>query len=498
MRRIASFACSPKQKLIRNVLLLLVLSIQSRVFLELVGLLRRQNIERITKAVPPLTSESSNLQYSPPINTYTSRPRPFPRWGEEGISIDNLLDYINASVVGRNFSVNVLDQRSREKDFHVFPETLYVLDSENVWVSAELRKHNRIGQANFAKYRAQPSERMMLLAREILQSEADATKRWPDLTTALQTGGIPFLAWYGDFKSCNRKNWNGKRSIPLFTTCAKVTCDYAWPMPTYRTIKDSQAEAASWEDIMNKSKTDYPWEQKKRTVVWRGGLTGLIKNYTSPRSRIARFGKAHRHESLFDIGLTGVPDKVMQYSNPNLRLLGGLHKPISPMEDFQKFIGIIDIDGNSWSSRFGKLLCFNSVILKVEPKYVDYFHFKDLVPWTHYIPVKDDLSDLVSMAYFVADEKNEDTVRKIIYNANQWCRERMTHASIARDLLDIWNEYTKSLMDGDANWMTRWNHTRQSIFVDAAYDMTRLADVVEDSASARVRPKEAKVAVKSR
>jgi hypothetical protein len=40
-------------------------------------------------------------------------------------------------------------------------------------------------------------------------------------------------------------------------------------------------------------------------------------------------------------------------------------KEIMPFNDQMKFKAIIDIDGNTWSSRFPKLLCTNSVVIKV-------------------------------------------------------------------------------------------------------------------------------------
>ena len=36
-----------------------------------------------------------------------------------------------------------------------------------------------------------------------------------------------------------------------------------------------------------------------------------------------------------------------------------------PFNDQMKFKAIIDIDGNTWSSRFPELLCTNSVVIKV-------------------------------------------------------------------------------------------------------------------------------------
>jgi hypothetical protein len=72
---------------------------------------------------------------------------------------------------------------------------------------------------------------------------------------------------------------------------------------------------------------------------------------------------------LFDIGLTNIPDRH-QFLNLNLSVVGGLVDGVRPMEKFQQYAAILDIDGNSWSSRFCGLLCYNSVVLKVDPEYV--------------------------------------------------------------------------------------------------------------------------------
>jgi hypothetical protein len=101
--------------------------------------------------------------------------------------------------------------------------------------------------------------------------------------------------------------------------------------------------------------------------------------------------------------------------------------PGMPEDHFMKYRAIFDLDGNFWSQRFGTLLCSNSVILKVEPQWVDYFHFT-LEPWKHYIPVKGDLSDLVEQVKFVVADENEWTVRNIVANANLWCATQMVRA----------------------------------------------------------------------
>ena len=107
-------------------------------------------------------------------------------------------------------------------------------------------------------------------------------------------------------------------------------------------------------------------------------------------------------------------------------------KPRLSLPDFMKYKAIIDIDGNSWSSRFGNLLCTNSVIIKVEPVWVQHF-YKELVPWVHYVPAN--LSNLEEVVKYVVDEPNDNQIRNIVKNANAWCRERITFHALARDML---------------------------------------------------------------
>lgn len=82
----------------------------------------------------------------------------------------------------------------------------------------------------------------------------------------------------------------------------------------------------------------------------------------------AAFENGAKH---FDVGLTAVPER---YSDEvNISEVGGLKEGIWPMDRFQKYTAVLDMDGESWSSRFGGLLCLNSVILKVESHHHDFF-----------------------------------------------------------------------------------------------------------------------------
>ena len=92
-----------------------------------------------------------------------------------------------------------------------------------------------------------------------------------------------------------------------------------------------------------------------------------------------------------------------------------------PFRDFMKYRAIVDIDSNGASTRFGPLLCMNSVVIKVQPRFGSYWNH-ELEPWVHYVPVEWDLSDLQKQVDFAVSNKHQNQIRQIIRNANAWCR----------------------------------------------------------------------------
>jgi hypothetical protein len=63
-------------------------------------------------------------------------------------------------------------------------------------------------------------------------------------------------------------------------------------------------------------------------------------------------------------------------------------------EMVKKYAALIDIEGNGYSGRLKYLLWSHRPVIIVDRPHKEYF-YEHLIPWTHYIPVKRDLSDLV-------------------------------------------------------------------------------------------------------
>jgi hypothetical protein len=116
-------------------------------------------------------------------------------------------------------------------------------------------------------------------------------------------------------------------------------------------IIDSQKSQENWRGLFRDTNERYPWGTKLEKVAWRGSLSATYtKTLTSIRWRASKFAY-QLNSTLFDVGLTSIPSYVTDHINVNVSEVGGLKKGL-PMSEFQKFRAILDMDGNSWSSRF--------------------------------------------------------------------------------------------------------------------------------------------------
>ena len=117
-----------------------------------------------------------------------------------------------------------------------------------------------------------------------------------------------------------------------------------------------------------------------------------------------------------------------------------------PANTSMKYKAVLDIDGNSWSSRFPRLLCYNSAVIKItlEEDYEEYF-MADLEPNVHFIPATLENFTKVAAEYMKDTKENDAFLRQIVQNANAFCRERFTEDRLNLDFLSIMNSYVKSL-----------------------------------------------------
>lgn len=104
------------------------------------------------------------------------------------------------------------------------------------------------------------------------------------------------------------------------------------------------------------------------------------------------------------------------------------------LRDHTQYKYLIDVQGRGYSGRT-KVLMFSGRPLFIADRIWKEFWYKDLIPFTHYIPVKEDLSDLVEKLNW-AEENPEEAIR-IAENAKTYAKGRLTRKAALAYYADL-------------------------------------------------------------
>ncbi|WP_029274507.1 glycosyl transferase family 90 [Pedobacter borealis] len=122
-----------------------------------------------------------------------------------------------------------------------------------------------------------------------------------------------------------------------------------------------------------------------------------------------------------------------------------LHKkdvPYLSLPDHTKYKYLLDIEGNSYSARL-KFLFFSQRVLFIQDRsWKEYFHYK-LKPYEHFIPVKNDLSDLQQQYEMI--ENDATLYQKIVANALTFAHEHLTYNAAISYMVEAINKRIKNL-----------------------------------------------------
>jgi hypothetical protein len=261
----------------------------------------------------------------------------------------------------------------------------------------------------------------------------------------LSTDSFPFFLDSGDFWSCKNK------AFPFFTfaTFEQETPDEKCipiAVPSYEQWYYGKDNSTEWDAQFEKQEKNFNWESKINKAVWRGAATGLPESFPNwqdlPRANLVKMSL--NYPDLLDAGFKGASQRSKVEQN-EMESMGYMKKRMN-MDDFQKYKAVIDIDGNSWSSRFVRLLCMNSVVLKVQPSRIDYF-YSELKPWVHYLPVHANMSNLIDVVRVAVSEDEETKLhmQSIVKNANHWCKQKVIVQSMTLDMTWIMISYIEIL-----------------------------------------------------
>ena len=207
-----------------------------------------------------------------------------------------------------------------------------------------------------------------------------------------------------------------------------VSADYAdIPIPTWEDwSRIGQQEGKYFTKCSGDYNTPYiPWNEKVPTAVFRGGSTGCgVTIQTNPRLKAAFLS------SITSPDKDGIPLLDAGITNWNLRprkikgekylstievdsLPFGLVKYLS-QEEQARYKYKLCLDGHVTAFRLSVDLGSGSVVLLPKSKW-SIWYMKFLKPYEHYIPIKEDLSDLIDKIRWC--KENDNKCLTIVRNA---------------------------------------------------------------------------------
>jgi len=101
----------------------------------------------------------------------------------------------------------------------------------------------------------------------------------------------------------------------------------------------------------------------------------------------------------------------------------------------RKYKYLLDIGGNGYSGRLKFLLFSNRPVFIVERNYIEYWH-NQLIPYVHYIPVREDLSDLLIQIIWA--EANPIKCKEITTAAFNFAQNNLTTENFTKRIAEVY------------------------------------------------------------
>ncbi|KAK5868113.1 hypothetical protein PBY51_012551 [Eleginops maclovinus] len=226
-------------------------------------------------------------------------------------------------------------------------------------------------------------EMLLSLTRKVRLSDVEFyinVGDWPLETRTANT--VPALSWCGSVDT---------RDIVLHTY--KVTHS---TLETMRGVTN---------DLLSvQGNTGPPWMNKTNQAFFRGR--------DSREERLQLVSQSKKIPELLDAGITG-----WFFFREREKLVGKV--PLVGFFDFFKYKYQVNIDGTVAAYRFPYLMLGNSLVLKQDSHYYEYF-YSHLEAGTHYVPIRRNLSDLLEKIKWA---KENDAEAQEIARVEWWAHQ---------------------------------------------------------------------------
>ena len=169
------------------------------------------------------------------------------------------------------------------------------------------------------------------------------------------------------------------------------------------------------------------WKNKKPTAIFRGSTTGPgVSTDTNMRLKVSLLSETTKNDHeipYLDAGITKWNLRPRKHEQSkyldtiDISQLPFNLKDYKTPEEQSNYKYIINIDGHVSAYRLSLELSMNSVVLLVDSEWKLWYSNK-LKPYEHYVPIKSDLSNLISQIKWCRE--NDDICEKISKNAREF------------------------------------------------------------------------------
>jgi hypothetical protein len=186
------------------------------------------------------------------------------------------------------------------------------------------------------------------------------------------------------------------------------------------------------------------FEQRLNVIKWRGSLHGPdYPNLENCRDfpRYELLMTSLKHPAILDARLITYNNVSGNTSADTLRrqlqdIFGNPAEEL-PAEAFVRYKYLVSVDGvaSAWK-RVPTILASRSVLL-LQHRWNQYF-YPGLTPWVHYVPLKDDISDLVERYEWLLTHQLD--AKRIADNGKEFAKEILQPTALERYFAEIINQ----------------------------------------------------------
>jgi hypothetical protein len=178
---------------------------------------------------------------------------------------------------------------------------------------------------------------------------------------------------------------------------------------------------------------DVPWEEKRDVAVFRGTSTGDFDQKMPARERCrqnqrCRLVLDYHNSSLVDAKFTNI------LSRSNLPLaIDGIPINGSHLQRYEqlRYKALIFMEGNDVSTGLKWGLYSNSVVMITKPSISSWAMEELLEPYVHYVPLRDDLSDVETQMKWIVEHDRE--AKEIALRGQLWMHDLLYAEESERD-----------------------------------------------------------------